>query len=303
MYSYRAYGLGVHCNFPLPEFIPADVPSDVNVRVDSREAPPEMLEEERHIELRDDQAVLAFKHAGVFRVSAGREVIISAAPGADLSVIRLYLVGKVFATLLYQRGLLVLHASSVEVDGRTVAFMGTSYFGKSSIAASMVKCGHRLVADDVTAVDMGDGRPLAIPGYPQVKLDPEVGRLLGYDTRSLVPLHPLESRRGLRLMNDFAETPAELGLIYLLTRESGRSKTIGPQDALIELVRHTFPARLLKSGGAPHLRQCVTLAKQVPILRLGRDESRKPPKDLSCRVRDDLAAFLAATREPVHAGA
>jgi hypothetical protein len=201
-------------------------------------------------------------------------------------------VGKVFATLLYQRGLLVLHASAVEVDGHAVCFMGTSYFGKSSLAASLHTCGHRIVADDVTALDMRSDPPLAVPAFPQLKVDPAVSRLLGYDDRSLLPLHPLESRRGLRLSDGFSPSPLPLALVYLLGSDRTAGVPAGPQDVLVELIGNSFPARLNRSGGGPHLLQCVRLAASGRALRLGKSDCRRSPQELASRVRRDVARRL-----------
>jgi hypothetical protein len=151
-------------------------------------------------------------------------------------------------------------------------------------------CDYKIIADDVVAVDLNSGVPLAIPGFPQVKLDPDFASSLGHDESSLVLLHRLESKRGLRVVDRFAATAMPLGLIYLLGSDgTSESTALQPQDILIELVRHSFPARLLCSGGAPHLRQCASLAKQVPVLRFNRTEARIPPAELAQRVRRDLA--------------
>jgi hypothetical protein len=291
MFSYHAYGLGVQSEFEFPEFVVADGACDVTIRLDSREAPADALVDETSVAFEPDEIRLAFKHAGVFHIRGGQEIVVQRAPGADLALVRLYVVGKVFATLLYQRGLLVLHGSTVEVDGRAVCFMGTSYFGKSSMAASMHRCGHKVVADDVTAVDLRSDRPVVFPGFPQLKLDPAVARSLGYDVKSLVPLHGLETRGGLRVDGSFTTEPIPLGLIYVLGSDTAASQALGPQTVLIELVANSFPTRLHRSGGAPHLLQCSKLAKLVPAVRLGRQESRMPSEELSQRVRRDLASY------------
>jgi hypothetical protein len=290
MLSYFAYGLGIHSNFPLPEFVPSDAPAEVVVRLDSGIPPPELLERDAHVELNANEATLAFRYAGVFRIHRAREIHVMPAPGADLALIRLYLVGKVMATLLYMRGFLVLHASAVEVGGQAVAFVGSSGFGKSSLAASLHACGHRVVADDVVVMDLDSPMPMAIPAFPQLKVDPEVASSLGHDKGSLILLHPLESKRGLRVTKLFASRPLPLALIYLLGLDDAHSGSLQPQEVLIELVRHSFPARLLQSGGAPHLRQCARLARLVPALRLVRRPSRIPPLELADLVRRDLAA-------------
>jgi hypothetical protein len=289
MFSYRAYGLDILSDFPMPEFHPlANGRGDVAIRLEPCE-PPLHMADDSYVEVQPGEAFLKYQRAGVFRIRNGREIAISPAPGADLALVRLYLVGKVFATLLYQRGLLVLHASAIDVDGQAVCFIGNCHFGKSSLAASLHRGGCRVVADDVTAVDLSAKRPFAIPAFPQLKVDPAVAGLLGYDTESLVELHPLEPRRGLRLTSGFDPAPLPVGLIYLLEPNSVAEQPLGPQDLLIELIRNSFPARLNTSGGAPHLLQCAQLARLAPAMRLGRDDARSPSSELADRIRHALA--------------
>jgi hypothetical protein len=74
-----------------------------------------------------------------------------------------------FAALL--RGLEVLHASAVTVDGQGVGFLGHSGAGKTSVAFAMCRLGAAFLADDVLAVERRDGRLLAHPGSPVAALD------------------------------------------------------------------------------------------------------------------------------------
>ncbi|MCK6533009.1 MAG: hypothetical protein L6Q84_08565 [Polyangiaceae bacterium] len=60
--------------------------------------------------------------------------------------------GLALSVVLNARGDLPLHASAVSLDGRTVAFVGASGAGKTTLAALMCLSGARLVADDVLRV-------------------------------------------------------------------------------------------------------------------------------------------------------
>src|SRR3954462_1024314 len=98
MFSYIAYGLGIQCDFELPEFVAAhvaDAACDVTIRLDANDAPANLLVDESLATFGPEEVLLAFKRAGVFRVRAGQEILVSRAPGADLPLVRLYLVGKV----------------------------------------------------------------------------------------------------------------------------------------------------------------------------------------------------------------
>jgi hypothetical protein len=276
----------------------------VVVRLDRNQRAAAATAHDGCVALGAEDATLTFSRAAVFHIRAGREIVVTPVPGAELSLVRLYLVGKVMATLLYQRGFLVLHASAVEIDGQAVAFVGTSGLGKSSLAASLYACGNAVVADDVVAVDLGPAA-YAIPAFPQLKLDPDTAHALRYEPDRLVQLHPLEPKRGLRVSDRFAQARSPLALIYLLGTDPARiSEPLNPQEKLIELVRHSFPARLLRSGGPIHLRQCAHFASLVPMLGFSRSPSRLQPEALADRVRRDLDAVrkeyvpqAASTRE------
>lgn len=56
---------------------------------------------------------------------------------------------------------MILHATCVALDGRGVLILGRSGAGKSSLALELMALGARLVADDRTVVQPGDGAPVA----------------------------------------------------------------------------------------------------------------------------------------------
>jgi hypothetical protein len=95
-----------------------------------------------------------------------------------------YLAAQVlpFASLL--RGFEVFHAAAVEIDGKAVAFLGSSGAGKSTIALNLHLGGAGLIADDVLAVEAGSDRALAHPGLGAVKVRPGAVDLL--DKRAVV---------------------------------------------------------------------------------------------------------------------
>jgi ATP-dependent phosphoenolpyruvate carboxykinase len=92
--------------------------------------------------------------------------------------------GGVLFSVLYQRGLFVLHASGVNIGGNVVAFLGLKGQGKSTMAATLYGRGHSLVSDDMLAIQIdGDNGPMAIPGFPNFKIGRKLRPLLWAMTR------------------------------------------------------------------------------------------------------------------------
>lgn len=100
---------------------------------------------------------LRFRDCGEFVISSdlGR-VEVRPDPSGRFELLPILLAGTVSAFLLAMRGVTVLHASAVAVDGTALAFVGQSGRGKSTLAALMCLDGADVVTDDVLAVDVDD---------------------------------------------------------------------------------------------------------------------------------------------------
>ena len=104
-----------------------------------------------------------------YLATGGRDVLIEPL-GADDGVAAFF-VSSPLTVLLQQRGVATLHAAAVATGAGAVLLLGRSGIGKSSLAAALVERGYPLLADDVTGVmtDAG-GRPVALPGFPRLRL-------------------------------------------------------------------------------------------------------------------------------------
>lgn len=297
MFYYYAYGLRICSPIPLPEFLPTDSGCDVVIHIESddclydRHLPFDLSSKSWDCKVSLEEAALAIKDIGTFLIRGGREIVIIPAPSVENSLIRLYLVGTVMAILLYQRNLLVLHASAVDIKGSAVGFLGISGAGKSSTAAALYKRGHRIIADDVMAINVAQSSANVFPGFPQIKLSLEAADSLGYDRESLLVLHSLEEKRGCRVLSEFPAAALPLRCIYILTEDTNLEiEPIQPQASVIELLPHSVPTRWLILGGATHFYHCTNLAKNIPIYRLKRPRSLVLLPDLARLVEEHIEA-------------
>jgi len=79
----------------------------------------------------------------------------------------------VFSFALVKMGYEPLHAATVVVDGRAVAFLGASTFGKSSLATCFVASGFPLLTDDTLRLEERDGHYVAFSRAGASKIAPE----------------------------------------------------------------------------------------------------------------------------------
>jgi hypothetical protein len=179
-YRYRVYDLEIVSEIPIPEFIHGGSGRDVTVLL--RDAVP-LNGHKRGWEFLSRQEGLLRTEYGSFSLREGREVVVTPT-ATDQTVLRMYLLGGVMAALLYQRGLLSVHASAVSLAGESVLLIGDQGQGKSTTAAAIYQRGHQVIADDVAAIEVNESVSTVMPAFPVLKLFPSVGDYLVYDTSS-----------------------------------------------------------------------------------------------------------------------
>jgi hypothetical protein len=291
-FSYTAYGLGIRSSLALPELEAGDGTADAVVRrgkLAARPAPATGLEMSAHVTA--ERARFSWPDVGTFLVADGTRIIADAAPCVPESVLRLYVLGPALATLLRQRGLLVLHASAVSIAGEAVAFLGGPGWGKSTAAAALHARGHAVVADDVIAVAPAAGGPVVLPGFPWLKLWPDVSRAIGEVPERLPRVHPGLEKRELRVPRGFWQAPLPLRCLYVLGEgETLEAEPLTRQQALVELLRHSYGARALHGVKTDsHFRQSAAVAGRVPVRRLRNRRSLATLTDVARLIEGDLA--------------
>ncbi len=293
--TYKAYGLGILSDIPLPELPAGRKKWDVAIRLGRVRFPFSKTSGPGGWEIASpEKAYFFWENVGTFLVKGGREIIIDPAQGIEADVLRLIILGQAMAVLLHQREYLILHASAIEVEGGVVAFLGASGSGKSAMIAALNLLGYGLVADDVVAVDVDNtGAPMVFSAIPQIKLWPEIVGILGDRPEELPRVHPQFEKRALRKIPGFKQARYPLRLLYVIaegTRMDPEFEPIPSQEALLELVRYSYIFNLWENAAADpkHFGQCGKLVNLVPIYRLKRKRCLPDLRNLACLVEKDI---------------
>ncbi|HEX3717562.1 MAG TPA: hypothetical protein VH595_06310 [Verrucomicrobiae bacterium] len=280
MTSVVAYGLAIQSEIQLPEAPATTAPPQVIIRFGKVEKPRGAADAERVYAIDREEFRVFWRGVGTFVIRSGREVIIEPEPDCEEAIMRLYVLGPALGILLHQRGLLVLHASVVSIDGCVIGFLGEKGWGKSTMAAALNARGHALVTDDILAVTpYAYGPPMAQPGLPHFKLWPEaVVASFGGDPNNLVRIHSKVEKRIREADSDVGWEPAPLRRLYVLDRgPTLESIPMTQSMALMALVRHSYLSRFMRllDGTKENFLQCSRLVQSASIHRLQR------PSDLN----------------------
>lgn len=282
---YRLFGLRVASEIELPELFDAgleagDGPIDVKiVRGAVAAAGPGAVD---GLVVAGDGATLEVPDVARFHVVGGKTITVGALPGTPEANVRLFLLGSASAILIYQRGLLPLHANAIEIDGRAVAFLGESGAGKSTLAAWFNDRGARILSDDVCVVGFGDGggeceEPLAMPGLPRYRLWRDALERSGRDAadhpRSYFGDDEYEKFDVAVPVAKSTAVPLPVAALYVL--EQGEEFSVEPLVGIAAtqaLFAHSYRGGYLSviGGQEAHWRSCLRLIQAVPVFRARR---------------------------------
>lgn len=190
IWHYHYSGLGIASELPLLEWAAFEVaPFEVaDVRFSLRSPAPASPSKDPDWFLDAHECSFLVPEIAFFSVTGGRQITVTPLPAAGMSEIRLFLLASAWAALCYQRDLLPLHASVIQVGESAVAFCGESGAGKSSTAAWLCERGHSLMSDDLCVCHFADsvgGNPVPAvwPSTTRLKLWDETIQVLGWQER------------------------------------------------------------------------------------------------------------------------
>ena len=217
---------------------------------------------------------LWWEDIGKVKISGGKQVTVE--PIADLEdseTINLipFLLGPVMAMLLHQRGYLVLHGSSVKINGAAVAFLGHRGNGKSTTAIHLYKEGYPLVTDDILAIKFDEeGFPVVYPGYPHARLNEDSYCQVKDNTDILTPIKTIAGKVFCDASNNFSPKPVTLKRIYVIEKgDEMEVSLLKSQENLIDLIRHSVANRIFQhTTQRENLIHCAQLVNNVCLRRL-----------------------------------
>lgn len=276
----------------LPRLSTPDARADVTIRAG---AVPQTLDDatQRSV-LMDgrgsDTLLIRIPTVARFLVQGGCQVVVDVLADASEQDVTAHLVGTVQTALWYQRGLVPLHASVVEIDGKALALAGPSAAGKSTLAAALAQRGHAILADDGCIIRLDKGGPVVLPTVGMLRLWPDSARMLGYDpdvlpralglrekylvgalvpSQSPVPLAGvlvlgIDNRVEGSQVSRLAGNAAHLALVGVLQRQRmARSLGLHPRcfQDLISVVTSASVGQLWRSDASAGLEKLVALVE------------------------------------------
>ena len=283
MFFYGAYGLSIASEFELPELVQKPnytTNFDLSIVRSAFELPktrPTRIYRKGFRASWGGNASVCFlswPQVADFMIEKGRKIAVHCHT-TDQKTLNLFILSEALGFALWQRGLFLLHASSVEINGAAVVFMGAPGAGKSTTTAAFVKTGHRVLGDDMTAIGFDAfGQPFVVPGFPQVKIWASAVEGLLFDKSTLTEQYEGASKYAYKPTEHYDFEPVPLRHYFVLNRARNRKplERFNPIEAPFEFVKHfPLPSALLQNEDlVQHFKQSMAVAEHAKGWRVRR---------------------------------
>lgn len=206
-----------------------------------------------------------------YLVEEGRRIRIDSSVPLDAPEIRLFLLGSGLGFLCHQRGILPLHAATVEIDGEAILLAGASGAGKSTLATAFHRNGYAVLSDDVSPLDLSGEAALILPSVERLRLWSDSVAYAGWSEDELERCRAGLEKFALRIAPNQRMRPLPPRAIFHLRRQtdpSGGSSVSRLRGAVAaeEFQRQVYRSRTLMAmlGEGPARVRSALAAAAIP---------------------------------------
>lgn len=292
---YHAYGLCFKSSITFPGVVSKKAEPDVLICFDRFRSFPGKNEEYvvgdyTKVKVCPGRIDLFWKDIFICSVNNGNEVVINPSTGLDNNLLRTIIWGTAIAFILHQRGMVVLHANAVNINGNAVAFIGPQGIGKSTISIFLHNIGYGLISDDILCVNIGENNnPFVFSDFRMLKFWPDIINFLGKTPESIPQVNSSYKKHLYKVDGSFDET-LPLRAIYLIEKGSKTVlKKMDLQKSFAEIIKSFYCARLFNNNELlVQLKQSAFIAEKVPVKTLRSPGSFKDLPKIADIILQDL---------------
>ncbi len=272
MYNYQAYGLTIASEVPLGIRESKGGLPDISIQV---EAPPPNGKlgdygVDFHVVKVLDRMTCCLQNGNTIRIIPNPKYFDELERVVDL------VFDVLLAGILQQRGMIVLHAATLQWEGHTVALLGDRGAGKSTTAAYLLNNGFILLDDDLMVTDLSSKPFRVYSGSTQIRLRPSSAEIIGDGFSDLPVAHPYESKRLLsvdQVVSDVELEPASLFILKWSENDTPPAVSqMSKSQAHLALMMNTYIAKLdvIPEQKRNSFDRCKTLLSSVSVFELTR---------------------------------
>jgi hypothetical protein len=235
VYQYSVFGLVVSSQIPLPELLPLSQPINVDhadITIVWGSVPhglDQTIIQTPGYQASQEACLVTLGPIARCMAMQGRTLVVEPAPTIDALSLRTFIVNTGLVALLQQRRGMVLQASALRWGNGAILFVAASSAGKSTLVAQFSELEYPILTDETAFITFDDrSKPVVQPGYPALKLWPDMLAKLRPDWPEPVTLRPGLDKKIMVVPDRFWPEPLPVTGIVFLRSSTEPDVTITP---------------------------------------------------------------------------
>ena len=282
--NYYVYGLNIKSEIEIDEFQKIDMIANdkiVNIKngVMSKEIKDDILKGNK-IKLLKNKIWFHIPNIATYYITNGEEVIVEIAEGANMQLMKVYLMCSCLGFIMLQRNMVAIHGGVIEMDDKAVIFTGDRGAGKSTLTTALRQKGYKFISDDVASIKI-DKVPYVMPGFPYQKLCESAMDKFGYDKEFYTSfMSDKEVKYIVPALDEFVYEGRELVGIVKLTVGDVNEVTIEEirgAEKLNNIIENIYRGEYIKYLGGmnpKYFKQCLDIAKNISFFKITRPANK-----------------------------
>ena len=152
MFRYKVCNLNVLSEIVIPAFDIQSESFDKAIKISLKNNLPDDDFKDSDTIFSDDSIYYKSKPGLIFKILGNSDIIIYRSKEIDKEKIWEMLIGVPFGYALRKKGFMVMHGSSVVINGQAICIVGSSGLGKSTLAISLVDKGFKFLTEDLAII-------------------------------------------------------------------------------------------------------------------------------------------------------
>ncbi len=308
MKYYKIYNQNVMSEILLPEVIEIENPDNIDVEIVVSDTYTDTSDNENTVHITSalsnwfycglSEKHMVFNVSSInFEITGGNKISVFLPKAYDGDKLRTYILGTAFGVIMMQKGVIPIHAASIESNRKSVLLTGFSNCGKSTYLEHLIRKGYKFSADDVSMLSIENGCPKIYSAYPQRKTAKNILDKLQVDSlsfeciqesgkekclvreldswcaetlspKAIIEITPL---RGGARFQPYVEKMSGLNALKVVRRQLYRKQfyennnvfTPGMMKTLLLTLKSVSVYRLIRPDDSECIDECVELIREV----------------------------------------
>lgn len=293
MYYYQLFQLIIQSDIPIIQLLPSADVRNPDIIIEAGNIPEDIVEKEAqeiYYDFGDNRSWLVNSYVRLL-MENGNHITYFKKDSCPDMYLTSYLLGWGMSMVCLQRNMLAMHCSVVTDGQKAYLISGESGSGKSTVTRDLLLKGYKLMADDMTLVNLEGDQVVVTPAFPYQKLCRDAAMHCGKPMEELIYIDESKDKFLVPCHEIFENKVLPVGGLITLFRHSDEDVTFQNVEGINKphayannlFLRHLLQEKKYDPKLGSYM---LKMASKTPTCTIGRPDGKDTVREILSYVSD-----------------